>query len=128
MAFNEKLQKLLEEAHGIKPFNYDSVFRENNELKKQHTLFQIKLETLTMEEKDVDLWWGVAHDIVQKYIGKVCRWYERNERLYMHTIFQMEKVIPSFQYEPLVLILKPKTSNEEKERGNLMVQDHQVQE
>jgi hypothetical protein len=44
-----------------------------------------------MEEKDVDLWWGVAHDIVQKYIGKFCRWYERNERLYMHTIFQMER-------------------------------------
>jgi hypothetical protein len=34
MAFNEKLQKLLEEAHGIKSFNYDNVFRENNELKK----------------------------------------------------------------------------------------------
>ncbi len=58
---------------------------------QQHTLFQVKLETLIMEEKDVDLWWGVAHDIVQKYIGKFCRWYERNERLYMHTIFQMER-------------------------------------
>jgi hypothetical protein len=34
MAFNEKLQKVLGEAKGIKPFNYDSVFRKNNELKK----------------------------------------------------------------------------------------------
>ncbi len=30
----------------------------------------------------------------------------------------MKKVIPSFQYEPLVLIQKPKTSNEEEDRGN----------
>ncbi len=34
-------------------------------------------------------------------------------------ISQMEKVIPSFQYEPLVLIQKPKTSNEEEDRGNI---------
>jgi hypothetical protein len=30
----------------------------------------------------------------------------------------MEKVIPSFQYEPLVLPPKLETSNEEEERGN----------
>jgi hypothetical protein len=56
-----------------------------------------------MEEKDVDLWWDVIQDIVQKYIGKTCRKYERNERLYRHMIFHMEKVMPSFEYEPLVL-------------------------
>jgi hypothetical protein len=72
-----------------------------------------------MEEKDANMWWGVVHDIVQKYIGKVCRRYERNERLYKHIISQMEKVISSFQYEPLVLTPKPKTSNEEKERGKI---------
>jgi hypothetical protein len=38
MAFDEKLQKLLEEAQRFKPFNYDSIFRENNEFRKQHTL------------------------------------------------------------------------------------------
>jgi hypothetical protein len=27
MAFNKKLQKLLKEVHGVKPFNYDSVFK-----------------------------------------------------------------------------------------------------
>jgi len=31
----------------------------------------------------------------------------------------MEKVMPSFEYEPLVLSLKPKTSNEEKDKGNI---------
>jgi hypothetical protein len=31
----------------------------------------------------------------------------------------MQKVIPSFQYEPLVLTPKPKTSYEEKEKGNI---------
>jgi len=36
----------------------------------------------------------------------------------MHRIFQMEKVIPSFQYEPLVLTLELETSYEEEERGN----------
>jgi hypothetical protein len=36
MAFNEKLQKFLKEAQRVKPFNYDNVFKENNELKKQH--------------------------------------------------------------------------------------------
>jgi hypothetical protein len=71
-----------------------------------------------MEEKDVDLWWDVMHDIVQKDIGKVCRMYERNEKLYMHKIYQMEKVIPSFQYEPLVFISELETSNEEEDRGN----------
>ncbi len=34
MVFNENLQKVLKETHGIKPFNYDSVFKEKNELKK----------------------------------------------------------------------------------------------
>jgi hypothetical protein len=38
MAFNERLQQVLEEAQGIKRFNYDSAFRANNELKKQHSL------------------------------------------------------------------------------------------
>jgi hypothetical protein len=56
-----------------------------------------------MEEKHVDLWWDAVQDIVRKDIGKVYRRYERNERLYMHMISQMEKVMPLFEYEPLVL-------------------------
>jgi len=58
-----------------------------------------------MHEKDVNLWWDAMQNIVHKDIGKVCRRYERNERLYMHRIFQMEKVIPSFEYEPLIFSL-----------------------
>jgi len=49
-----------------------------------------------MEKKDVDFWWDVMQDIVQKNTGKVGRMYERNEKLYMHKISQMEKVVPSF--------------------------------
>jgi hypothetical protein len=37
----------------------------------------------------------------------------------MHRISQIEKVIPSFQYEPLVFILEPETSYEEEKRGNI---------
>jgi nicotinamide mononucleotide adenylyltransferase len=33
---NERLQQVLKQAKGIKPFNYDNVFRENNEREKQH--------------------------------------------------------------------------------------------
>jgi hypothetical protein len=44
--------------------------------------------------------------------------YERCEKLYKHSISQMEKVIPSFQYELFILIPKPKTSDEEEERRN----------
>jgi hypothetical protein len=58
------------------------------------------------------------HDIVYKYIGKVYKRYERNEKMCMHRISQMGKVIPSFQYEPLVLSPKLETSNEEKYKGN----------
>jgi len=57
---NEGLQQVLEQAKGIKPFNYDNVFKENNELKKQHSFLKIKLKALTMEERDVDLWWDVV--------------------------------------------------------------------
>jgi hypothetical protein len=70
-----------------------------------------------MEEKDVDLWWDAVQDIVQKDIGKVYKMYKRNEKLYMHKISRMEKVIPFFQYEPLVLTLESKTLDEEEERG-----------
>jgi hypothetical protein len=69
-----------------------------------------------MEEKDVDLWWVTMQDIVQKDIRKVCKMYDRNEKLYRQKISHMEKVIPVFKYEPLVLILEPKTSDEEKEK------------
>jgi hypothetical protein len=31
----------------------------------------------------------------------------RNERLHKHKISQVEKVMPSFEYEPLVLFLEP---------------------
>jgi hypothetical protein len=41
----------LEEAQGVKPFNYDNVFRENSEFKKQHTLLQVKFKPLLMEKK-----------------------------------------------------------------------------
>ncbi len=37
----------------------------------------------------------------------------------MHRTSQMEKVIPSFWYEPLIFILGPKISNEEEKRGNI---------
>ncbi len=67
MAFDEKLQKLLEEAQRFKPFNYDSIFRENNEFRKQHTLHQVQLKALSMEEKDVDLWWDVMQDCLKRY-------------------------------------------------------------
>jgi hypothetical protein len=33
----------------------------------------------------------------------------------------MEKVIPSFQFEPLIFIAKLETSDEKKERGNTNV-------
>jgi hypothetical protein len=56
MAFNEKLQKLLEEAQGVKPFSYNNVFKENNEFKKQHTLLWVKLKALSMEENDAYQW------------------------------------------------------------------------
>jgi len=35
--------------------------------------------------------------------------------------FLIKKVIPSFQYEPLIVIQELKTSYEEKERGNINV-------
>ncbi len=57
MVLNEKLNKLLEETQKKKPFNYDIVFGENSELQKQNTLLQVKFKALSMEEKDVDLWW-----------------------------------------------------------------------
>jgi hypothetical protein len=59
MAFNEKLNKLLEETRRVKPFNYDNVFTNNSEYKKQNNLLQVKLKALSMEEKDVDLQWDV---------------------------------------------------------------------
>ncbi len=40
----------------------------------------------------------------------------------------MEKVIPSFQYEPLVISLELETLDEEETKEILMVQDHQVHE
>jgi hypothetical protein len=54
-----------------KPFNYDIVFRKNSEFKKWNTLFLVQFKGLSMEEKDVDLWWDVVQAIVQKGIGKV---------------------------------------------------------
>jgi hypothetical protein len=45
--------------------------------------------------------------------------YEKNEKLYMHKISRMEKVIPLFQYEPLVLTPKSKTLDEEEEREQI---------
>ncbi len=64
MVFNEKLNKLLKEIQQKKPFNYNIVFGKNSEFKKHNTLLQIKLKALLMEEKDADLWWDVAHNII----------------------------------------------------------------
>ncbi len=36
----------------------------------------------------------------------------------MHKISHMEKVMPTFEYEPLIFFPKPKTSNEEEDRKN----------
>ncbi len=105
MTFNEKLNKLLEEIQKKKTFNYVIVFIKNSEFKKFNILFQVKFKALSMEEKDVDLWWDAIQDITKKDIGKVCRKYQKNERLYRHRIFRMEKIMPSFEYEPLVLFL-----------------------
>jgi hypothetical protein len=33
---------------------------ENNEFKKQNTLFYVKLKALLMEEKYANLWWDVV--------------------------------------------------------------------
>jgi hypothetical protein len=60
MVFNEKLNKLLEKTQKEKPFNYDIIFGENSQLWKQNTLLQVKFKALSMEEKDVDLWWDAV--------------------------------------------------------------------
>ncbi len=36
----------------------------------------------------------------------------------MHMIFQMEKVMLAFEYEPLVFSLEPKTLDEKKDKGD----------
>lgn len=72
-----------------------------------------------MEEKDANIWWDVVDDIVQKDVGKVCRMYEKNEFFYKHDIFHMEKVIPLFQYELIVLTQEPETLDEEKKKGHI---------
>ncbi len=127
MAFNEKLNKYIEEIRRVKPFNYDSVFIENNEFKKQSTLIQVKFKALLLEEKDVDLWWDVIFDVVQENIGKVYRKYERNERLYNHKMFQMESchhLIMNLQF----CLDNQKLQMKKRIEGVLMLQDHQVQE
>jgi len=63
MAFNEKLNKLLQETRKIKPFNYDNVFTKKNELKKYNTLLEVKFKSLLTEEKYVDMWWDAIQDI-----------------------------------------------------------------
>jgi hypothetical protein len=45
--------------------------------------------------------------------------YEKNQKLYRHKISQMEKVIPFFQYEPLVFTPKSKTLDEEEEKRQI---------
>jgi hypothetical protein len=114
MAFNEKLNKLLEETRRIKPFNYDNVFTKNNEFKKYNILLEVKLESLLMEEIYVDLWWDAIQDI-----RKACKRYEKNERLYRRMIFQMEKVVLTFEYEPLILSPELETLYEENNKGNI---------
>ncbi len=60
MVFNEKLNKFLEATQKKKPFNYDNVFRENSEFKKQNDLLQVKLKALSMEEKRCRLMVGCS--------------------------------------------------------------------
>ncbi len=50
MAFNEELNKLLEETQKTKPFNYDIIFIEKNEFKKKNTLLEVKFKALAMEQ------------------------------------------------------------------------------
>jgi hypothetical protein len=38
--------------------------------------------------------------------------------MYKHKISPMEKVMPSFEYEPLVLSLELETSDEEEDKGD----------
>jgi len=35
-------------------------FKKINELKKHHSLIQVKFKALTTKEKDADLWWDVV--------------------------------------------------------------------
>jgi len=81
-------------------------------------ILHVKFKALSMEEKDVNLWWDAIQYIVQKDIGKVRKKYKWNERLYRHKISQTEKVMPSFEYKPLILFPKLKTLNEEKDKGD----------
>jgi hypothetical protein len=46
----------------VKPFNYDSVFVKNKKFKNHNTLLHVKLKALSMEEKNVDMWWdGIGY-------------------------------------------------------------------
>ncbi len=38
--------------------------------------------------------------------------------MYTHRIFRMERVMLSFEYEPLVFFQEPKNSNEEEDKTN----------
>jgi hypothetical protein len=82
-------------------------------------LLHVKLKALSMETKDENLWWDAIQNIVQKDIGKVYKKYERNEKLYIHKISQMKNVMPSFEYEPLVLFLELDTLDEEEDKRDI---------
>jgi hypothetical protein len=53
-----------------------------------------------MEEKDVDLWWDIVQDIIQKNIGKVCKMYETNEKLNKQKISRWKR---SYHYSSMNL-------------------------
>jgi hypothetical protein len=63
-------------------------------------LFQVKLKALTIEEKDVNFWWDLVHDI-----GKVYRMYERT-LVKMANGFQSNEKLNQIEHKKLTSLVK----------------------
>jgi hypothetical protein len=58
-----------------------------------------------MEEIDVDLWWDVIQDIIQKDIRKVYKRMGGMKGCTNTKFLKWKEFMPSFEYEPLVISL-----------------------
>ncbi len=104
MAFNEKLNKILEETQKKKPFNYDIVIIKNNEFKNQNTLLQINSRHYQWRKKMHTYDGGMQFKTLSKKIlGKSTKSMRGMKGCTYKGFFRWKKVMPSFEYELLVL-------------------------
>jgi len=78
----QQLQNVLEKNKGIKFYYFQHKLRTYDELQMNYTILKTKMKATKLKETNINKWWDLVQDMVQKEVGNTFDQHHATEELY----------------------------------------------